>query len=154
MELCGGEDLTPRLKSHVNMSLRMVQQSQSESTLLLFHASTVRRSPWRPLGRTSWRRLSTPRSPRSTWMLTPSSTSTLVVTLLSEAPWEMLVLLEGKSLSILMEVGELMVVELSLARITPRWTEVLPMLLDGLPSLLSRLVFARDVLYRFPMLLV
>merc|ERR1719483_378424 len=79
---------------------------------------------------------------------------TLAATLLLEAQWEMLDSLEGKSLLILMEVGELMVVELSLARITPRWTEVLPMLLDGSPSLLSRLDFARGVLYRFPMLLV
>merc|ERR1712183_1144531 len=44
-------------------------------------------------------------------------------------------------------------VELSLARITPRWTEVLPMLLDGSPSHLSRLDFARGVSYRFLTLL-
>merc|ERR1719186_899359 len=71
-----------------------------------------------------------------------SSTSTLVATLLLEAPWEMQVSPEERLLSILMEVGEPMVVELSQERITPKWTEVLPMLLGGLPSPLSRLDYA------------
>merc|ERR1712106_775402 len=109
--------------------------------------------PWRPLEKTSWRKLFTPPSQRSTWMLTPSSISTHAATLSLEAPWEMLVSPEERLSLILMEVGEPMVVVLSLARITPRWTEVLPMLLDGSPSLLLRLDFARGVSYRFPTLL-
>merc|ERR1712106_353494 len=120
---------------------------------LLCHASIVKRSLWRPLEKTSWRKLSTPPSQRSIWMLTPSSTSTHAATLLLEAPWEMPVSPEERLLLILMEVGELMVGVPSPARIIPRWTEVLPMLLDGSPSLLSRLDFARGVSYRFPTLL-
>merc|ERR1719186_2154631 len=59
-----------------------------------------------------------------------SSTSTLVATLLLEALWEMQVSPEERLLSILMEVGEPMEEELSQERITPRWTEVLLMLLE------------------------
>merc|ERR1739838_1185186 len=141
-------------RSPANICLTRELVSPSEFTPLSCHASTVRRSPWRPLEKTSWRRLSTPPSPRNTWMLTPSSTSTLAATSLLEDQWEMPVSPEERLSLILMEVGELMVVELSLARIIPKWTEVLPMLLDGLPSLLSKLDFVRGVSYRFPMLLV
>jgi hypothetical protein len=59
-----------------------------------------------------------------------------------------------RSSLILMAVGVLTVEEPSLERIPPRSTDLLPMLLVGLPSLLLLPTFAIESLFSFHMLLV
>merc|ERR1719468_679376 len=150
----GGQDPTPKPRLPVNATLRMEPASPPESTLLSFLFNTLRRFLWKLRDKTLWIRLSTQQSLRNTSMPIPFSTLTPVVTLLLVALWVMLALLAERSLLTLMAVGALMVVELSLARITQRLTVLLLTQPDGWPRAWSRLVFAVVALFRLLMPLV